>query len=208
MPLPNGVLPTGEIHSICPSAGWLGNRGMLHDANGIIVRQWQRKAWVTCLLSYKGRNRKPLMQPGRYTELFFLDEATALAAGHRPCGECRRDDYNHFKRAWVLGNRRPDDTTIADIDKAIHDERTSNGDAAARLHELGTLPSGVLLDWVGVPHLWTGNALLKWTPQGYVTGDAGWLRTSNVRIITPPSVVRALAAGYVACLHKSASTAA
>lgn len=204
MPLPNGVSPTGEIQSICPSAAWLGNRGTLHDTSGAIVRQWQRKAWVTCLLSYKGRNRKPLMQPGRYTELFFLDEATALAAGHRPCGECRRDDYNHFKRAWLLGNYRSNDTTIADIDAAMHAERISNVNDVARVRELGTLPPGVLVDWGGNPHLWNGDSLLKWAPQGYVAVDSCWLKTSNVRLITPPLVERALAAGYVARLHESA----
>ncbi|CAG9165210.1 hypothetical protein LMG23992_00354 [Cupriavidus laharis] len=205
MSLPNGVLPTGEIQSICPSAGWLGNRGALHDANGIIVRPWQRKAWVTCLLSYKGRNRKPLMQPGRYTELFFLDEATALAAGHRPCGECRRDDYNNFKRAWVLGNKRPNNTTIADIDFAMHAERTRAEEDHTRMREVRTLPSGVLVLWGGTPHLWSGSFLLKWTPAGYAAADAGWLMTSDVRLITPPSVVQALGAGYVARVHESAS---
>lgn len=204
MPLPNGVSPTGEIQSICASAGWLGNRGALHDANGIIVRQWQRKAWVTCLLSYKGRNRQPLMQPGRYTELFFLDEATALAAGHRPCGECRREDYNHFKRAWVLGNKRTNDTTIADIDLAMHAERTSAMDDHSRMHELGSLPPGVLVVWAEKPHLWRGNSLLKWSPKGYVAVASGWLMTSNVRLITPPSVAHALGAGYEARLHESA----
>jgi hypothetical protein len=176
----------------------------LHDGNGVIVRPWQRKAWVTCLLSYKGRNRQRLMQPGRYTELFFLDEATALAAGHRPCGECRREEYSHFKRAWVLGNQRPNDTTIADIDAAMHVERTTAVDDPARTRELGSLPPGLLVVWGGKPHLWHGNSLLEWAPSGYMAVASDWLMTSNVRLITPPSVVRALGAGYTARVHESA----
>ncbi|URF04303.1 hypothetical protein [Cupriavidus campinensis] len=135
-----------------------------------------------------------------------MDEATALAAGHRPCGECRRDDYKRFKRAWVLGNGRPDDTTIADIDAAMHAERISKLNDVGRLRELETLPAGGVVDWGGNPHLWNGNALLKWSPKGYVTVDSNWLKTANVRLITPPSVERALAAGYVARLHESAGS--
>jgi hypothetical protein len=104
MPLPNGVNPTGIIEPICASATWMGNRGEIHDHKGEIVRQFKTKSWVTCRLSYKGWSRKPLMQPGRYTELFFLDEATALSAGHRPCAMCRNAEYASFKTHWLRAN--------------------------------------------------------------------------------------------------------
>src|SRR5579862_5543219 len=104
MPLPNGVDPIGNIHPVCPFAGWMGNRGLLHDRDGRIVRDWRIRAWITCRLAYKNWSRKPLMQPGKYTELFFLDEATALSAGHRPCAMCRRADYLSFKARWLSAN--------------------------------------------------------------------------------------------------------
>ena len=99
----NRVNPYGKIIETEARGAWMGNRGLLHNENKEIVRPYKLKAWITCLLQFKGRQRE-IMSPNRYTELFFLDEATALAAGHRPCFECRKEDYNKFKSLWIKGN--------------------------------------------------------------------------------------------------------
>src|SRR5690349_1724645 len=118
MPLPNGVTPSGTIESTCPVADWMGNRGLLHGMDGQITKLWQRKAWFTCAMQFKGRRRK-LMTPGKYSELFFLDEATAFAAGHRPCGECRREAYKRFKETWLSITGKDWDNA----DAQLHTER-------------------------------------------------------------------------------------
>ncbi|HTJ10817.1 MAG TPA: hypothetical protein VL547_02270, partial [Dinghuibacter sp.] len=98
--LQNRVDPYGNIIFTPARGAWMGNRGLLHDAQQHIRRPFRLKAWIICVLQFKGRHR-PVMAPGQYTELFFLDEATALSAGHRPCAECRREDFNRFKAAWI-----------------------------------------------------------------------------------------------------------
>src|SRR4051794_26424644 len=99
MPRQNRVTPSGDIITTPERGTLMGNRGVLHDADARIVRRWQGKRWIACVLEFKGRWR-PVMAPGRYTELFFLDEATALAAGHRPCAECRRRRFDEFRDTW------------------------------------------------------------------------------------------------------------
>jgi hypothetical protein len=156
MPLPNGVDSWGRIQSICPSAGFLGNRGILHGADGVISRPWKNKSWVTCALHYAGRNRKPLMQPGRYSELFFLDEATALAAGHRPCGECRKEEYARFKAAWFATHNtdRANSNSIDEIDRVLHEERVSlTKEKKTFKSPLGELPFGVMFEVEGRAYL-------------------------------------------------------
>lgn len=108
MPLQNRVDPFGTIHAVPAHGTSMGNRGVLHDEQQRIVRPYSTKSWVTCSLRFKGRRRK-LVQPGRYTELFFLDEATSIAARHRPCGECRRNRLDEFKEAWIAANGGPED---------------------------------------------------------------------------------------------------
>ena len=205
MPLPNGVNPSGAIASTCPSAGWLGNRGELHDAERRVRRDWKLKAWVTCQLSYKGWNRKPLMQPGRYTELFFLDEATALAAGHRPCGMCRKPSYSAFKSIWTQANGMPPDMPIGEMDKLLHAERTNRLADGAWVRRLADLPPGVMVHWNNDIHLWSGSSLRFWAPEGYGAEQrVDEFESSEVRLATPPSIVETIAAGYPAQLHKSA----
>src|SRR5687768_5370122 len=122
----------------------MGNRGVLHDASRQIVRPWRSKAWILCRLQFKGR-RRAVFTPGRYSELFFLDEATAYAAGHRPCAECNRERFNAFKRAWLAGNSDlavPPDPKAGDIDRVLHSERISRNQQA-RLHGL---PDGVMVE--------------------------------------------------------------
>ena len=104
MPLQNRVDPYGKLHAIAARGAWMGNRGILHDDEKRIVAPWRLKRWITCALTFRGRKRQ-VFAPHRYSELFFLDEATSFAAGHRPCAECRRERYNEFRAAWFEANQ-------------------------------------------------------------------------------------------------------
>ncbi|MBN3757769.1 hypothetical protein G3N95_32940 [Paraburkholderia sp. Tr-20389] len=204
MPLPNGVDPAGVIHPVCASAGWMGNRGLLHDQDAQIVRAWRLKAWITCRLSYKGWSRKPLMKPGRYTELFFLDEATALSAGHRPCAMCRRADYLAFKAQWLMANAFETDMLAEELDGRLHEERTHRGSSEGWRQPLGMLPSGVMVVSHDVACLWNGESLRAWSSTGYgVRCIPDDLRT-KVNLLTPPSIVDTIRLGYPVQVHSSA----
>lgn len=207
MPLPNGVDPRGRIEATCPSAALLGNRGILHDEHGAIRRAWANKAWVTCALSFKGRNRKPLMQPGRYSELFFLDEATAFAAGHRPCAECRRERHDAFRAAWFATNN-PAGKSISEIDRSLHLERVTaeRGKRTFRA-PLADLPPGVMIEHAGDPYLVWRRGPLRWTPQGYDAQGAPPQPAAMVDVLTPVSVVAIFRAGFSPEVHPSADTA-
>ena len=160
MPRQNRVTPWGEIIAVPGRGLFMGNRGCIHGAGGNLTgKRWERKAWVTCLLAFKGRQRQ-VMAPGKYTELFFLDEATALAAGHRPCATCRRNDYSRFKQLWAEANTGcsgTGDASIKDIDNRLHRERfISGGRQDGWCPSLKDLPDGtfVVLDdpdtaWLG-----------------------------------------------------------
>jgi hypothetical protein len=199
MPLQNRVTPLGELIAD-PARGLVyGNRGCLHDENGRIRRSFAVKRWIACRLEFKSRRRARLFQPGRYTELFFLDEATAFAAGHRPCAECRREDYDRFV---ALVGARADE-----IDERLHAERIDPGSHERRLHRrrLRDLPDGAFVLEDGDAWLVLGDELLRWTPSGYAerhprpSGDAA--------LITPPSLVEVLRTGWrgvVPFLHPSA----
>lgn len=204
MPLQNRVLPTGEIVVHPARADFMGNRGILHGGNRQLgTARWRHKAWITCLLSFKGRKRVP-MTPGRYTELFFLDEAVALAAGHRPCAECRRADFLRYRDAWQAPTGvRP---SAADMDHALHAARVTPRRAQIT-HEadIRALPDGVFLrvDAGGPPCLLLGARLLPFTPGGY--GPALPHPASGaVTVLTPRPSVAVLAAGYRPALHASA----
>ena len=148
MPLQNRVTPWGEIVSRPERGLFMGNRGCLHDGGRRVVKTWARLPWVTCLLQFKGRHRT-LMAPNRYTELFFLDEATALAAGHRPCATCRRDDYNAFKTLWLSANAdvaSNTNGTIEEIDRRLHAERVdASGRKCTWSARLDELPDGSMV---------------------------------------------------------------
>lgn len=183
----------------------MGNRGRLHDEARRIVRPvvGGYRAWVTCVLSFKGR-RRPVMRPGRYTELFFLDEATALAAGHRPCAECQRQRYLTFREHWAPANAVAGVPSAAAIDEALHAERLDRQGKRTYTERLSRLPSGVMVaDDAGRAHLWLSGVMRAWAPSGYEpplarSGDG------EVRVLTPPSIVRAIAGGYPVGLHGSA----
>jgi hypothetical protein len=210
MPLQNRVTPLGELVAD-PARGLVyGNRGCLHDADGRIRRRFAVKRWIACRLEFRGWHRSPLMQPGKFTELFFLDEATAFAAGHRPCALCRREDYDRFVRLW---RERHDDVGADAIDTRLHGERVDPETRGHRFHrvELDELPDGafVLLD--GVPCLVLGDSLLGWSPDGY--GPREPRRSGRGTLVTPPSLVAILRAGWdcqsaVPLLHPSAAAQA
>jgi hypothetical protein len=201
MPLRNRVTPLGELVAD-PARGLVyGNRGCLHDDKGEIRRRYNGKRWIACRLEFKGWHREPLMQPGRFTELFFLDEVTAFAAGHRPCALCRREDYVRFLE--ITGHRGADAT-----DAQLHAERIAPGTRERRYHEaaLDDLPDGAFVLRDSVPQLVLGSELLAWTPAGY-TGRTPRPRAERVSTITPPSLVSVLGAGWrplVPLLHPSA----
>ena len=193
MPLQNRVTPLGELVAD-PARGLVyGNRGCLHDAEGRIRRPYQVRRWIACRLEFRGRRRSPLMRPGRFTELFFLDEATALAAGHRPCAECRREDYDRFAALWLeLHGERGADT----IDRRLHDERFDASTRARRLRpaRMDDLPDGAfVLDEDG-PMLVLGDAVLGWSPSGYIGRRPR--PTGAATLITPPSLVAVLRSGW------------
>src|SRR5919109_1405801 len=191
MPLQNRVTPLGELLTH-PGRGLVyGNRGCLHDEQGRIRRRWATKRWIACRLEFRGWHREPLMQPGKFTELFFLDEATAFAAGHRPCALCRREDYMRFLE--LVGEPGADA-----IDARLHAERFSH-------HEADDAPDGAFVLHEDEPWLVRGRQLERWTPAGYTDRIA---RPSGAAtVITPPTLVDVLRAGWtgaVPLLHPSA----
>ena len=185
MPLQNRVTPLGELVAV-PARGLVyGNRGCLHDDAGRIRRRFDGRRWIACRLEFRGWQRGALLQPGRFTELFFLDEATALAAGHRPCALCRREDYNRFLDHWPYpGERAPQ------INARLHAERLGEH----RESDFAVLPDGAFVLYDGAPWLVHGDRLRRWTPAGYT--DAVPRPAGLARVITPPSSVATLAAGW------------
>jgi hypothetical protein len=213
MPRQNRVTPFGDIIAAPERGTFLGNRGVLHDAEGRIRRAWQVKRWLVCVLEFRGRKRT-VMSPDRYTELFFLDEATALAAGHRPCAECRRARFLDFCHAWALahpGSGASPRATADEMDRRLHAERVaadrSKQSFAAALDDL---PDGVFVTvaaWGMQPFLVRGDRLLAWSPGGYGERRRRPKRL-EVEVLTPPSTVAAIRGGYAPELHASAEALA
>jgi hypothetical protein len=212
MPRQNRVTPSGEIVATKDRGLFFGNRGVLHGAEGRIRRPWQNRRWIICLLTFKGRKRT-LLTPGHYTELFFLDEATALAAGHRPCAECRWERYNAFRLAWALAVRatRSNPLPAAKIDDRLHSDRLApDGSQRCFPAALGDLPGGVFvrLDPSDAnSYLVWGDHLLRWSTGGY-TSKVSRSRRSKVQVLTPASTVAVLRSGYSPVVHPTAVTAA
>jgi hypothetical protein len=198
VPRQNRVTPLGELIAV-PERGLVyGNRGCLHDDHGRIRRRWATRRWIACRLEFRGWHRGPLMQPGKFTELFFLDEATAFAAGHRPCALCRREDYRRFTGLWA--ELHPDQVGADAIDLQLHEERL----AGPREGPWAQLPDGVFVLDDGEPWLVRRGELRRWTPGGYGRRRPMPARAS---VITPPSLVEVLRHGWhgaVPLLHPSA----
>lgn len=198
MPHRNRVLPTGEIIAHPARGTFTGNRGILVDRAGkMTARQWALKAWITCLLEFRGR-RRPIAQPRTWTELFFLDEAVAFAAGHRPCAYCRRADYNRLKVLW--GGAK-----ATEMDRILHAERQH--DRQKRLHHvnLHDLPDGAFVMREETPMMVLGENLHPYTPSGY--GPPKPRPDGPAQALTPPSLLRILEAGYRPQIHATAAPA-
>jgi hypothetical protein len=202
MPLQNRVTPFGEIVAIPQRGMFTGNRGIIHDptTKTLLKRRWTTKAWLVCSCEYKGR-RRVVMAGRSWTELFFLDEAVALAAGHRPCFHCRREAAERFRQSWVAakGGPRPSAETI---DAILHRERIERG--RKRVHPipgtLAALPDGAMVVVAGSAFIVHSGKAHRWTNEGYGPAE----RFPHAEgLLTPPSTLMALAAGYRPALHPS-----
>lgn len=197
MPLQNRVTPLGELIAD-PTRGLVyGNRGCLHDASGRIRRRFNGRRWIACRLRFRGWHRSPLMQPGRFTELFFLDEATAFAAGHRPCALCRRGDYGRFTELWR--DLHPGTVGADAIDERLHAERFDPKAQEQRHHDasIDDLPDGAFIVHDAEPNVILGAELLRWTPAGYADRTPR-PRGRRADVITPPSLVAVLRSDWQA----------
>ena len=203
MPLQNRVTPFGEIVAISQRGLFTGNRGIIHDpaSRTLLTKRWSTKAWIVCVCEYKGRRRK-VMGGRSWTELFFLDEATAFAAGHRPCFFCRYKDATSFRDAFARGNGIASPRASA-MDVILHRERLAN--RTKQLHPLrdpiSKLPDGTMIASGSNPYLVVGDRLLSWSPDGYRSPDQPIVAPM---LITPPSTINALRAGYRPLLHPTA----
>ncbi len=208
MPLQNRVAPTAEIVADPARGTLMGNRGgALHGPGKTLgARRWVSRQWICCLTEFRGRRRE-IMTPGRYTELFFLDEATALAAGHRPCFECRRADAVRFAHSWSRALGLDATACAAEIDRVLHAERLDHR-GKKRLHpcDYAGLPAGafVLDAATGRPHLLLDDRLLPWSFAGYGP-PAPRPKQGAAMALTPPGIIAALKFGYVPMLHETAS---
>jgi len=204
MPLQNRVTPFGDLVADSARGLFMGNRGgRFHtDAKMLTARRWASRQWICCVLDFKGRQRDVW---GRfYTELFFLDEPTALAAGHRPCFECRRNDALAFAEKWRQAHRLRTRPKAAEMDQVLHGERLRG--RAKRLHRRNSdaLPDGAFVALEDAPYAVRGDVLLRWTAQGYATRKKR-PRAIAVDVLTPPAILAVLSAGYRPHWHPSAN---
>jgi hypothetical protein len=205
MPLQNRVTPTGDIIATPHRGLFTGNRGIIHDpaTKTLLNRRWTSQAWLVCVCEFRGRRRE-VMDGRSWTELFFLDEATALAAGHRPCFFCRRGDALRFCAAWEQGNGVAN-VRARDVDAVLHRERLDAGEK--RLHALpmplSELPDGAMVQEGDASYLIAQGRALAWSPAGYRAADITALR--HAMLLTPPSTLCALTAGFRPLLHPSAT---
>ena len=203
MPLQNRVDPEGNI-CFSPAKGTLmGNRGCLHDKNKRIISQSRNDAWIICVLDYQAVKRT-LMTPGSYTELFFLDEATALAAGHRPCFTCRRENYKKFMKSWSFGNRSGVKVLAKEVDEELKVERVPS--ARFETSSLAGLPDGVMVKSKanGAIFLIRGDSLYPWSFNGYSAATSASAELGPFVVLTPTSTIKAMHHGYEVMLHSSA----
>jgi hypothetical protein len=202
MPLQNRVTPFGEIVAISQRGTFTGNRGIIHDpaTKTLLKRRWTTKAWLICSCEYKGR-RRAVMAGRSWTELFFLDEAVALAAGHRPCFHCRREAVERFRDAWAAAKGGPRASAEA-MDTVLHHERLER--SRKRIHPipgpLAELPDGAMVAAVGVAFMLCSGLAYRWTNDGYTPPER--LHHAD-GLLTPPSTLMALGAGYRPALHPS-----
>jgi hypothetical protein len=209
MPLQNRVTPFSTIVAITERGAFTGNRGVIHNEQKKIIKHHAVKYWITCVLEYKGKRRE-LMTPNRWTELFFLDEATAFAAGHRPCGFCRHADFKQFKQLWLQANGKKyglsENVKMDVIDNCIHAERLDKNNLQKTFAAiLNTLPNGVFikLNDKTEAYLWHRQQLYQWSFGGYQKMTA--VDTNQlVQVLTPAGYVEVFRLGYEVQVHVSA----
>ena len=206
MPLQNRVDPYGQLRAVAARGALMGNRGILHNAEKQIIAAWRLPRWITCTLDFKGRQRE-VFAPHRYSELFFLDEATSLAAGHRPCAECRRQRFKEFCAAWVAGNA---DHAVSQPLRADEIDRVLPLRARATGREQEDVSGGVdapragsVVEHEGRAYLAWAGKLRPWSFAGYGPA-ASLLPATEVTVLTPKSIVQAIRAGFVPNVHESA----
>jgi hypothetical protein len=202
-PLRNRVTPAGELIATEHRGTMYGNRGVLHNDDLVLVRRHQVRRWLVCVLEFRGRHRQ-IMQPRRYTELFFLDEAVALAAGHRPCAECRHADYQSFRTAWTAAMGLEAKPAADDIDRVLHTQRRlAGGTRVTYPAQWPDLPDGVFVVWQEEYWMLHGGQLHRWTPAGYT--DSRDLPAGPAAVLTPRATVDAIRMGYRPAVHPTAN---
>ena len=201
MPLQNRVDPFGNLICISARGTMMGNRGgALHNLQREIVRDYKSRRWITCVLEFRGR-RRVVMSPNRYTELFFLDEATAFSAGHRPCAECRRERFNAFRSAWQRVHRLDRAPSADEMDLELHRQRLEGKRKATYAAELASLPDGCFVERGGNAFLVWGDRLLRWSPSGYTSQAARG--KGRITVLTPKSIVECFRQGYRPEFHET-----
>ncbi len=204
--LRNRVRPDGELVAVAARGLLMGNRGgRIHDpATRLLTgRRWTSRAWICCLLEFRGRRRQ--VWGDGYTELFFLDEVTALAAGHRPCFECRRGEAVAFAEAATKGIGAPARLRAPELDRLLHAERLDGRAKRVHRRRLGELPDGAVVSAGGELLAVRGEQLLRWAPAGYgPAGPRAATEIAEIDVLTPPTVLAALSAGYRPLWHQSA----
>ncbi len=200
MPLQNRVTPFGDIVAIAQRGTLMGNRGIIHDpaSRTLLRKRWSNKAWIICTCVYKDHHRE-VMARHSWTELFFLDEAVALAAGHRPCFACRRESAEAFRAAWSEAHRSNKPSAPA-IDAVLHRERLAG--KRKRIHALTqrprSLPDGAVVALDGAAFTMSRGVGFRWTESGYAPPQ---VIDRADGLLTPPSTLRAIVAGYRPQLH-------
>ena len=210
MPRRNRVDPWGDLHAVNGRGLFTGNRGCLVDRNGAVVRHHTSPSWIICLTEFRGR-RRPLAAAVGWTPLFFLDDAVALAAGHRPCGLCRRSSYRSYRDAVTRATGSSSPLPATELTRRLGAERLVPGRGLARAadrrlwaSEIGALPAGAVVVDRGHPHLVLGDRLLPFTFDGWGPPSER-PRRGEARVLTPPTSVAALGHGYAPVLHPSAA---
>jgi len=198
MPLQNRVDPFGKLFRTPARGTIMGNRGGALHVNREIVRPYKSRRWITCVLEFRDRHRI-VMSDRRYTELFFLDEATAFAAGHRPCAECRRERFNAFRDAWRRAKGLYTLPFADEMDRELHPKRIAG---LTREAAVDSLPDGCFVAIGERPYLVWGGALLFWTPEGYGKREAR-RKNSTVTVLTPEPIVACIRQGYMPGIHES-----
>lgn len=205
----NRVDPYGDLVAAPDRGLFTGNRGCLVDDDGAVVRHYRSSLWITCVLSFRER-RHALAAPGVWTPLFFLDDAVALAAGHRPCGECRRADYRAYRSAVTAAIGADGPVGAIELNRRLARERLRRGSGVSRAGDrrlwtadAATLPFGTVIVAGGAPSLLTGSAMQPFSFAGW--GAPVDVRPGPVDVLTPPTSVMALAHGFTPTLHPTAS---